>query len=39
MNTIHHGENRGTKPVILYMFYSSQKNPPPAVQHLEIPLE
>ena len=39
VNTIHHGENRGTKPVILYMFYLSQKNLPLAVQHPEIPLE
>ncbi len=39
VNTIHHGENRGTKPVILYMFYLSQKDKPLAVQHPEIPLE
>ena len=39
VNTIHHGENRGTKPVILYMFYLSQKDMPLAVQHHEIPLE
>ena len=39
VNTIHHGENRGTKPVILYMFYLSQKDPPLAVQHPEIPLD
>ena len=39
VNTIHHGENRGTKPVILYMFYLSQKGLPLAVQHPEIPLE
>ena len=39
VNTIHHGENRGTKPVILYMFYLSQKGMPLAVQHPEIPLE
>ena len=38
-NTIHHGENRGTKPVILYMFYLSQDSLPLAVQHPEIPLE
>jgi len=38
-NTIHHGENRGTKPVILYMFYLSQDGLPLAVQHPEIPLE
>ena len=39
LNTIHHGENRGTKPVILYMFYLSQDSLPLAVQHPEIPLE
>lgn len=39
VNTIHHGENRGDKPVILYMFYLSQKDMPLAVQHPEIPLE
>ena len=38
VNTIHHGENRGTKPVILYMFYLVQKDMPLAVQHPEIPL-
>lgn len=32
VNTIHHGENRGTKPVILYMFYLSQEGLPLAVQ-------
>ena len=39
VNTIHHGENRGTKDVILYMFYLSQKDLPLAVQHPDIPLE
>ena len=39
VNTTHHGENRGAKPVILYMFYLSQKDLPLAVQHPEIPLE
>ena len=39
VNTIHHGENRGDKPVILYMFYLSQKDMPLSVQHPEIPLE
>lgn len=33
VNTIHHGENRGSKPVILYMFYLSQKGLPLSVQH------
>ncbi|MCR5314283.1 MAG: cupin domain-containing protein [Bacteroidaceae bacterium] len=39
VNTIHHGENRGTKPAILYMFYLSQSDLPLAVQHPEIKLE
>ena len=39
VNTIHHGENRGQKDVILYMFYLSQKDLPLAVQHPEIPLD
>ncbi|MBR4920268.1 MAG: cupin domain-containing protein [Prevotella sp.] len=39
VNTIHHGENTGSVPVILYMFYLSQKDMPLAVQHPEIPLE
>lgn len=33
----HHVENRGTKPVILYMFYLSQLGLPLSVQHPEIP--
>ena len=36
VNTIHHGENRGTKPVVLYMFYLSQEGLPLSVQHPEI---
>ena len=39
VDTIHHGENRGTKPVILDMFYISQEGLPLAVQHPEIPLD
>ena len=39
VNTIHHGENRGSKPAVLYMFYLSQKDMPLAVQHPEIPLD
>jgi len=39
VGTVHHGENRGTKPAILYMFYLSQKDLPLAVQHEDIPLE
>lgn len=38
VSTIHRGENRGTKPVILYMFYLSQKGLPLSVPHPEIPL-
>ncbi len=37
VGTIHHGENRGTKPVILYMFYLAQQGTPLSVQHPEIP--
>ena len=36
VGTIHHGENRGSKDVILYMFYLSQKDMPLAVQHPEL---
>ena len=36
VGTIHHGENRGTKDCILYMFYLSQKDLPLAVQHPEL---
>ena len=39
VGTIHHGENRGKKPVILYMFYLSQKDMPLAVQHPEIEVQ
>lgn len=39
VGTVHHGENRGKKPVVLYMFYLSQKDSLLAVQHPEIPLE
>ena len=38
VNTIHHGENHGSKTAILYMFYLSQDGLPLAVQHPEIPL-
>ena len=39
VGTVHHGENRGTKPVTLYMFYLSQPGLPLSVQHPEIPLD
>lgn len=36
VDSIHHGENRGTEPVVLYMFYISQKGLPLSVQNPEI---
>ena len=36
VNSVHRGENRGKKPVVLYMFYLSQKNQPLSVPHPEI---
>ncbi len=33
VGTIHHGENRGPRPAILYMLYLSHKGLPLAVQH------
>ena len=39
VDAIHRGENRGTEPVVLYMFYLSQKDMTLTVQHPEIPLE
>ena len=38
VGTIHRGENRGTTPAVLYMFYISQKDLPITVQHPEIPV-
>lgn len=38
VGSIHHGENRGTEPVILYMFYISQDGLPLSVQNPEIPM-
>jgi quercetin dioxygenase-like cupin family protein len=38
VGTIHHGENRGSKPIVLYMFYLSQEGLPLSVQHPEITL-
>ena len=35
VGTVHHGENRGNKPVILYMFYLSQPGLPLSIQHPE----
>ena len=39
VGTSHHGEHRGSKPVVLYMFYLSQEGLPLSVQHPEIALE
>ena len=39
VDEIHHGQNCGTEPVVLYMFYLSQKDKPLTVQHPEIPME
>ena len=36
VGTVHHGENRGNKPVILYMFYLSQPGLPLSVPHPEM---
>jgi len=36
VGTVHHGENRGDKTVVLDMFYISQRGTPLAVQHTEI---
>ena len=36
VGTVHHGENRGTKPVILYMFYLSQSGMPLSVPHPDM---
>ena len=36
VDAIHHGENRGTEPVVLYMFYVSQKDLPLSVPNPEI---
>lgn len=36
VGTIHHGENRGDRTVVLDMFYVSQKGTPLAVQHPEM---
>ena len=33
VGTVHHGENRGPKPAVLYMFYLSQKDMPLSIQH------
>lgn len=37
VNSVHYGENRGTEPVVLYMFYVSQEGMPLSVANPEIP--
>lgn len=37
VGTIHHGENRGSVPVVLDMFYLSRKGQPLSAPHPEIP--
>ena len=39
VDAVHFGMNTGDKPVILDMFYLSQKGMPLAVQHPEIPMK
>lgn len=36
VGAIHHGENRGKEPVVLYMFYLSQKGLPLSVPNPEV---
>ena len=36
VGTVHHGENRGSKPVVLYMCYLSQEGVPLSVPHPEV---
>lgn len=36
VGTVHRGENRGSKPVILYMFYFSEPGKEITIQHLEL---
>ena len=36
VGTVHHGENRGTQPAILYMFYVSQEGLPLSVPNPEM---
>lgn len=36
VGTVHHGENRGTVPAVLYMFYLSQEGLPLSVPHPEM---
>lgn len=36
VGTVHHGENRGMKAVVLYMFYLSQPGLPLSVAHSDV---
>lgn len=38
VDAVHYGENRGTEPVVLYMFYATQKDIPLSVPNSEIPM-
>ena len=38
VNTIHRGENRGTRPVVLLMFYAAAEADEVTIQHPEIPI-
>lgn len=38
VGSVHHGENCGTEPVVLYMFYISKEGLPLSVPHPEIPM-
>ena len=39
VDSVHYGENRGTEPIVLYMFYLSQEGLPLSVHHPEILME
>lgn len=39
VDAVHYGENRGTEPVVLYMFYATQKDLPLSVPNSEIPMD
>ena len=39
VGTIHHGENNGTEPVVLCMFYVAPQGMPLSVQHPDIPID
>ena len=39
VDSVHYGENRGTKPIVLYMFYISQEGLPLSVPHPEMQMK